>query len=178
MNCTAHYFSKHAVMSCVSHKCSNQSLLQGFRGQNCGGTVQRRCGTHHPGHPWRAALHLHLRGSCQTQGTEQENNVHPGHPAAQPGLLIAQGRGTGERDGRRGAGKAAGLFCFLLHIALVADSSLNEWQSHSRDGLDLEGEGCAVNTVPLVQNAIASSFTVPDLFFNQHFFICSFPSDK
>lgn len=97
VNCTTRCFSKHTVCFASTHKCSNQSLLQGFRGQNCGGTVQRRCGTHHPGHPWRAALHLHLRGSCQTQGTEQENNIHPGHPAAQPGLLIAQDGGTGER---------------------------------------------------------------------------------
>lgn len=78
------------------HKCSNWSLLQGFRGQNCGGTIQRGRGTHHPGHPRGAALHLHLRGSCQTQGTEQENNIYPGDPATQPGLLLAQDRGTEE----------------------------------------------------------------------------------
>lgn len=109
------------------HKCSNQSLLQGFRGQNCGGTIQRRCGTHHPGHPRGAALHLHLRGSCQTQGTEQENNVYQGHPAAQPGLLLAQVWGELEREGRRrGVGRAAVVFCLLLRVLLVANSPLSQ----------------------------------------------------
>lgn len=43
-------------------------------------------------------------------------------------------------------------------------------------GWDLEGEGHAINTVPLIQNAIASSFiVVPILLFNQHFFTWFFP---
>lgn len=131
------------------HKCSNRSFLQGFGGQNCGGTVQRGRGTHHPGHPWGAALHLHLRGSCQTQGTEQENNIYPGHPAAQSGLLLARDWDL-EREGwERGAGRAAVLFCSLF---------LSEWQRHSHwrgYDWDLEGKRRAINTVPLVQNAIA-----------------------
>lgn len=165
------------------HRCSNQSLFQGFRGQNCGGTVQRRCGSHHPGHPRGAALHLHLRGSCQTQGIEQENNVYQGHPAAQPGLLLAQvwGGGAGERGARERSRKGC---CCVLPSPLCSVSgklsSLSRWQRHSRwrgYGWDLEGEGCAINPVPLVQNAIASSFVVvPILLFNQHFFTLFFSS--
>lgn len=84
--------------------------------QNCGGTVQRGRGTHHPGHPWGTAIHLHLRGSCQTEGTEQENDVYPGHPAAQPGLLLAQDWGAGERVG--GEEQEGLLICFAFSSLL------------------------------------------------------------
>ena len=119
-------------------KCTNRSLLQVFRGQNCRGAVPRGRGTHHPGHPRGAALHLHLRGSCQTQGTEQENNVYPGHPAAQPGLLVAQDWGPGER----GVGERGRKVCWFVSLSpprcVSAISPLSEWLRHSH----WKGYGC------------------------------------
>lgn len=125
-NLHRHHFQHIRLCFTSARNCSNHALLlQGFGGQDRGGAVPRGRGAHHPGHPGGAALHLHLRGSCQTQGTQQENNVHPGHPAAQPGLLVAQDQGTGERGKGRRAGRAGVLLCFLLLGAVVASSPLS-----------------------------------------------------
>lgn len=86
-----------------------------------------------------------------------------------PGL-----RGTGERGAEERNRK--GCCCVLPSPPCCVSgklSSLSGWQRHSHwrgYGWDLEGEGFAINPVPLVQNAIASSFVVPILFFDQHFF--------
>lgn len=42
-------------------------------------------------------------------------------------------------------------------------------------GQDLEGEGHAINTMPLIQNAIASSFIVVPILLFSNFFTCFFP---
>lgn len=59
--------------------------------------------------------------------------------------------------------RRAALF-FFLHVVLVADFPLSLSQNGSiiaiGYGWDLEREGHAINTVPLIQNAIASSFIV------------------
>lgn len=62
---------------------------QGFRGEDGGGSLQRRRGEHHTGRAGGAALHLHLCGCSQAQRAEQENHVHPCHTAGQPNVHLA-----------------------------------------------------------------------------------------
>lgn len=75
--------------SCFSYWERLCSPPQGLGGPDGGGALPRGRGEHHPRRAGRPPLHLHLRGRGQAEGAEQENHLHPGHPAVQPDVHLA-----------------------------------------------------------------------------------------
>ncbi|CAF93370.1 unnamed protein product [Tetraodon nigroviridis] len=69
--------------------CRRGCGVQGVRGEDGGGSLQRRRGGHPSGRPRGAALHLHLRGCSQAQRAQQENHFHPRHTTSQPNVHLA-----------------------------------------------------------------------------------------
>nr|KAF6382073.1 guanosine monophosphate reductase [Pipistrellus kuhlii] len=66
--------------------------VQSVGGQDGGSALQRKRRTHDPGYPGGTEVDLHLRGGRQTQRAQQEDDVHPGDPAAQHSVRLAWGR--------------------------------------------------------------------------------------
>ncbi|XP_036113145.1 GMP reductase 1 isoform X2 [Molossus molossus] len=73
--------------------CRRGSGVQSLRGQDCGSALQRGCGKHDSGYSWGTEVYVHLRGGRQAQGAQQEDDVHPGDPAAQHGVQLSMRTG-------------------------------------------------------------------------------------
>ncbi|XP_036303966.1 GMP reductase 1 isoform X2 [Pipistrellus kuhlii] len=67
-------------------------IISSVGGQDGGSALQRKRRTHDPGYPGGTEVDLHLRGGRQTQRAQQEDDVHPGDPAAQHSVRLAWGR--------------------------------------------------------------------------------------
>uniref|UniRef100_A0A8C3GD27 GMP reductase n=1 Tax=Cairina moschata TaxID=8855 RepID=A0A8C3GD27_CAIMO len=169
-----------AVIECADSAHGLKGHIISDGGCSCPGDVAKAFGLRRAG-PWR----------CRTAGTwsspswtswggcappaptwelpNSRNSAGEQRSSGSPSSTARSSRSPGPGNWREGQGeKSRKGWCFVVlsppRCSSGKFSSLCRWQFHSHDGWDLDREGCAINTVPLVQNAIASSFIVPILF--------------
>lgn len=64
--------------------------LQSFRREDCWDRIPWTNWEDNSRHTWRCSFHMHIRWGIEVERTQQKNNIHPGHSAAEWSLCTLQ----------------------------------------------------------------------------------------